>query len=263
MLKDLLLSEKSSAFAPNEPVNSTTFVFRRWPIFVLSLISLSILIWAVFATEFFYQSQKLYDVITGEHQILAQEILLLEKSMGLKDQKISLANDEIRFHRQRIESLENELKDRERQLNEKIKQALSLTEYSQAMEGRLALLVAQHEGLRRRFLKYQAAHYQGKSDLKDAADLFIEKVSFPPMLEQIEQAASGKVIKLNAANQFAIVNLGENQGINEGEILFVQRDGVPLETRLRVERIYSKVSSCAILKGIADSVQVEDTVIRS
>lgn len=80
-----------------------------------------------------------------------------------------------------------------------------------------------------------------------------EKASVPP-----EGLYSGKVININAANNFVIVDIGENQGIEKGASLHVWRGGEDIAT-LEVIQTRANVSA-ADIKQKSQAIRAGDIV---
>lgn len=73
----------------------------------------------------------------------------------------------------------------------------------------------------------------------------------------------GLVIKVNPVYQFAIVNVGREQGLREGDDLYVLREEIPLDGKLRVDRLYDTLAACSILfEDPALALRPGDSVIR-
>jgi outer membrane protein TolC len=89
-------------------------------------------------------------------------------------------------------------------------------------------------------------------DQKDYAKL--NKEIFIPQGEEvinIEDLAGGKVIAVNNENGFAIINLGETQGVREGSELWVYRSREKVAV-LKVSKLRKSTSSCKIARAEAD-----------
>lgn len=92
-----------------------------------------------------------------------------------------------------------------------------------------------------------------KPTISSQAETLAKNVELPPIVVKGEEAVndlkiiSGKVIALNDANNFVVINLGENQGLSIGRKLDVYRNNVSIG-RIEVVQTRKNISAADIIK---------------
>jgi DNA repair exonuclease SbcCD ATPase subunit len=95
-----------------------------------------------------------------------------------------------------------------------------------------------------------------------------ESVELPPIVVRPQETVaptqeaalplSGKVLAVNRENNFAIIDLGEDTGVNAGETFQVYREDRPIAT-IEVIQVRKEISACDI-KRESTPIQIGDTV---
>ncbi len=217
---------------------------KYWSLFAVFFLLFA---WAVVATEIWRHERTLRKDSQDLVGMLQTEQALAEKEMAkLKGLNVQLSA----------------------QLIEKRDELSKLGEKYQTIAQDFASFKQRYKILRRHFRSI----WQRYKELKKAAGA--QPFSLPSFSNEVNGPApsegwassphlKGTIARVNSVYQFAIVNLGKNQGISEGDKLFVVRDALPLEGRLQVERVYDDSSACTIvIEDSANPFQTGDTVVR-
>ena len=193
----------------------------NWQSVLLFLICTGLLGWSVFTTENWLQGESRIPILQTAVESLGQEVSLIQAEKSYLTQRGSKL--EIALH----------------QKNKKYT-ALKLDARS----------------LEREFAYAQKKINSLKAKIKEMA-------SRPPKTSGIplKPSTQGIIVRVNSIYEYAMINLGSEQGIHEGEDLFVVREGV-IRGALRVDEAFENFSICNMWsKDPADSLQSGDLVV--
>lgn len=181
------------------------------------------------------------------------------------EENLSKTSKELNFVKRKNGELEKTLLDTEARLEQVIQSKQALQASHQTLE-------ANFQNLKQRFLQmWERSQYEAdpnvdfqNEDFQEARILDSAEIPQPATPSVLKnKTIEGAVIKVNPVYRFAIVNVGREQGIREGDFLYIFRDELPLDGKLRVDRLYDTIAACSIfLDDPSVTLRPGDAVLR-
>lgn len=198
---------------------------------------------------------------------LAQELVRDKNEKILTEESAKVIKNENAILRRQLNALNERKSGLERRLVELQDKNTSLEKRLKDMETLLQDSVAQMDSLKRQVVSTTGTE---KKTTEEELEKKKEAVELPPIVVrprlETQDAASttaaqgltGKILAINADNNFVVIDLGEDNGIQVGNTFKVWRDSKPI-AHLEVIQVRRSISACDIKKEMAP-IKVGDLV---
>ena len=177
----------------------------------------------------------------------------LEKTLGEKQQEITGLNQQLSYQKSLIEQKNQEIADYTAAIEEH-KQAM--TEHEEfkmqlkTAEERKQQLERDLAATKRKYNKELKQLQERKLELEQKLQQMTGEIPGAVKIENVRiltgKKFSGKVVAVNTEYNFVAINIGKNDGMEEGTVLIVHR-GKKLVTKARVARVYETNSVADLL----------------
>jgi predicted RNase H-like nuclease (RuvC/YqgF family) len=187
-------------------------------------------------------------------------------NIKLKDysEKIQIYQSDLGLLKSEKDDVLNKLSEIEHFASSLEKKRAGIVEREQALEANLADAQKAHEELIER-LEYARNE---KSELEESLKSYMQTtkgVELPKIVVKVVKPAKGVIVEVSREYNFAVVDIGEDNGIKKGDYLEVYRDN-SLIAKAIIENVYADMSSIVVFNqwrhvdlAVGDSVKLQSS----
>ena len=232
----------------------------KWFVLFMSLAVLA-------ATLIFYYNVKLYFKIqqNNDKVVFAEKILNeTQEAKTVMEKNLITRDSEINNNKNQLEAEKNKSIELSKKLSEKVNEALIIKDElrktrseleknikdSEGEKENLKKISEENENYRKENIDYRERLERFKNLAPDASKTSTEAAEHKTQATTAEQKKKrdGKVLLVNKDYNFILIDLGVVDGVYEGQIAKVFRNGAAV-CSVRIEKLYEKMSSAVLLEG--------------
>ncbi len=211
------------------------------------------------------------DIVASKETEICKNIEKLNQereqlNIKLKDysEKIQIYQSDLGLLKSEKDDVLNKLSEIEHFASSLEKKRAGIVEREQALEANLADAQKAHEELIER-LEYARNE---KSELEESLKSYMQTtkgVELPKIVVKVVKPAKGVIVEVSREYNFAVVDIGEDNGIKKGDYLEVYRDN-SLIAKAIIENVYADMSSIVVFNqwrhvdlAVGDSVKLQSS----
>ncbi|MCX5681680.1 MAG: hypothetical protein NT079_05360 [Candidatus Omnitrophica bacterium] len=207
--------------------------------------------------------------VEDQYKVAQDEILVLNNKLKEQDNKINSLVDEIEFEKGLREEIKKENATLKTQVDsitsEKMKfqdDVIALQEKNTSLQNELTSATSLRDQIATKLQEAEVKIKEFEAKLSASTAVNLEKIVVAPSEPANQsQKKDGQVLKINAGNNFVIINLGEDSGVAENTVVQFYR-GNSLLGEGKITRVQSIMSAVDVLPPLsAGNLQVKDRVI--
>ena len=207
--------------------------------------------------------------VEAEYKLAQDEIVVLNNRLAEQDNKISGLMDELELEKGLKEEIKKEnanMKTQVDSLDKDLKKfqndVIAFQEKNTFLEGELASAKDLRDQVAAKLQEAEAKIKELEAKISSATPVELEKIVVTPEdVSGENQKPAGKILKVNAENNFVIIDLGVSSGIAENATVEFYR-GEALLGEGKITRVQTVMSAVDVLAPLsADKLQISDKVI--
>jgi len=208
---------------------------------------------------------KELEQLSADKSIIEQDLKTTKQKTTKLDQALRRTNDKIKILSNQIEDEKTSNKDLHDQLESVKSQLTTEKSAKNTLEKRISRLQGDLENFLSRFKDLE----QEKVDLEMKLKQYDSNVELDTIIvgsKKTDQTTitklSGTIVKLNKEYEFLIINIGQDQGVNDGDIFTVYHTGKAIGD-IEIEKANPTMSAANFLPNLKTKIIREsDTVVK-